>query len=133
MRLSKEETVNKFIGSFLAGKTAEYAAKFRERPLDSQYISIMNWRRKNNGVETPATRGAVKVVNHLRRARNEMDRASGLTPAHIASVERELQSFQEYVADYRQNINNRRIAELELKRSELDRQIEALRGAAQNS
>lgn len=130
MRPTKEQTVEKYMEQFLEGHTKTFITRFNSKTTDQKYEAIMAWRRKNSKATVTAG-GVRKVVNIIRKARTEMDNTQSLTEANIAAVEREIAAFSQYVAEFRENINSRRLAELELKRSELDRQIEELRAAEQ--
>lgn len=127
-RMSKADTVNKYIDAFLEGKDAEAALRFREKDINRQYQSIMTWRynrrKKEKAVEEAAEPAPVEMLRNLRKT---LERNRDLSGEQLEELTSEVTSLLDFITALRHNLRLREIEQLERRREEIGERLKTLR------
>ena len=129
--MGKAETVEKYIEEYLKGRSPEMVAKFRNRDVEKQYFSIMQWKRKQR-IESMTPKNADEIIKNLKNIKNLIYNASELTQEDVKCIDSVISEIQESLKEYLQKQRARKIQELEQQQSEIARQLQALRGEEPN-
>lgn len=129
--MGKLETVAKYIDEYLKGRTPEMAEKFRNKDVDKQYFSIMQWKRKQR-IESLTPKNADEIVANLKNVKDLINNLAELTPEDMKKINLTLDEIQVCLNDYMTKQRVRKIQELEQKQSEIARQLQELRGEEPN-
>lgn len=129
--MGKSETVAKYIDEYLKGRTPEMAEKFRNKDVDKQYFSIMQWKRKQR-IESLTPKNADEIVANLKNVKDLINNLAELTPEDMKKINLTLDEIQVCLNDYMTKQRVRKIQELEQKQSEIARQLQELRGEEPN-
>lgn len=129
--MGKSETVAKYIDEYLKGRTPEMAEKFRNKDVDKQYFSIMQWKRKQR-IESLTPKNADEIVANLKNVKDLINNLAELTPDDMKKINLTLDEIQVCLNDYMTKQRVRKIQELEQKQSEIARQLQELRGEEPN-
>ncbi len=131
--MAKIDTVNKYIGEYLAGKSPEAAERFRAKDVSRQYQSIMTWRynRRKRAAASAAVPAAEEEpkspAEMLRAVRRDMERRRDLTEEMLDELTAELDGFAEFVRQTRHRMRLAEIETLETRREEIAERLKTLR------
>ncbi len=131
--MAKIDTVNKYIGEYLSGKSPEAAERFRAKDVSRQYQSIMTWRynqrkRAAASAAVPAAEETPKSpAEMLRAVRRDMERRRDLTEEMLDELTAELDGFAEFVRQTRHRMRLAEIETLETRREEIAERLKTLR------
>lgn len=131
MRNSKDQTVRENLEAFLAGRTNEYRAKFLAKDLQKQYLSIVNWKRRQEAkAGIVATSAANTILKYVRSARKALEAGSEMSEAEMNRIARELEGMRESIANYGEIRRQREIESIEREMARMAARKEALQKAA---
>lgn len=133
--MAKQDTINKYIDEYLAGRTPAAIEKFRSKDIDRQYQSIMTWRynqrKKGETSQQAASEPAVKTdttaVESLRALRRTLERRKDITEGELDEITGELTSLADFVKAERHRLRLAEIQKLESSSREIAERLRVLR------
>lgn len=132
--MSKADTVNKYIDSFLEGKTPEAAERFRQKDISRQYQSIMTWRYNLRKREKEASESAEPApAEAIRALRKAIERKRDISSAELEELASETAALADFIASLRQSMRLREIEQLERRRDEIGERLKTLRREVEGS
>lgn len=126
-RMKKSDTVARYIDDFLKGKSEDVQERFREKSLDKQYSSIMQWRSKQRRKDQPVAPGT-DLLNDLKAIKAKLQKAPEITGAECRLLYAEMDGLRQALALYEEERKQRRIRELEAQKEAIARELQSLRG-----
>lgn len=125
--MGKADTVARFIDEFLKGKSEEAQQRFREKEIDKQYSSIMQWRSKSRRSQQPVSPGN-EILNELRGVKNKISKAPLINSQECRLIYSEIEALRNTLSIYEEEQKMRRIRELEAQKEAIAAELQRLRG-----
>ena len=125
--MGKADTVARFIDEFLKGKSEEAQQRFREKEIDKQYSSIMQWRSKSRRSQQPVSPGN-EILNELRGVKNKISKAPLINSQECRLIYSEIEALRSTLSIYEEEQKMRRIRELEAQKEAIAAELQRLRG-----
>lgn len=125
--MGKADTVARFIDDFLKGKSEEAQQRFREKEIDKQYSSIMQWRSKSRRSQQPVSPGN-EILNELRGVKNKISKAPLINSQECRLIYSEIEALRNTLSIYEEEQKMRRIRELEAQKEAIAAELQRLRG-----
>lgn len=124
--MKREDTIKKYIDAFLKGRSEEKKNKFKAKPLNLQYASIMQWRR-NIAKRENTPKSTKEILDTLRKANSLIENSPSIEDEYRQAIEMELDSIRHTLDDYCEKQRQRRIDELEARQRDINAQLQQLR------
>lgn len=125
--MTRKETIDRYIDSFLKGRSQNAIDRFRSKAEHLQYASIMQWRRRMRKMEnTP--KSTREILETLRRAVSLIENAPEISDTDLQAIEAELDTLRRAAAECHERTRTRRISELEEQQRRINEQLEQLKG-----
>lgn len=126
--MTRKETIDRYIESFLKGRSESAKERFRAKAEHLQYASIMQWRRRLRKLEnTP--KSTKEIMETLRRASALIENAPEISEADMQAIDAELDTLRRAVDTCYERTRTRRINELEEQQRRINEQLEQLKGS----
>lgn len=125
--ISKEATVAQYIDEFLKGKGEQVCREFRERPVDKQYSSIIQWRR-NKRIKERTPRSVTEIHNALAKIGEMIEHVPEIPEADSVKMFRSIEALSDQLRQYLERQKMRRIQMLEEENRRIQEELQALRG-----
>ena len=135
--MKKSETVAMLRDAFLAGKDAEAIEKFDAKDLEKQYISVMNWKRRQKLLKEGAQKAEstiADVVNNIKKAHKNLHGLADLSEKDKNKLYAAVKDFTDAVENFDKMKKQQKITDLENEQNKLEqmkndlaRKIEELR------
>lgn len=126
--MKREETIAKYLETYLEGKSDEQRAAFLSKDINKQYSAIMAWKRR--GALKKVTEGgitATEVMKHIKGLQGLIPMVSSLTRQQIDSMLAEVEKVKDLLNGFEAERARREIEDLERRKRELDEKIARLR------
>lgn len=124
--MTRKETIEKYIDTFLKGRSQAAIDKFKEKEEALQYASIMQWRRRMKKAEnTP--KSTREILDTLHKADIMIANAPDISAEDTQEIKHLLDKLNVTLTDSFNRARERRISELEAQQHKIAEQLEQLR------
>ena len=126
--MKKEETIQKYVDDFLAGKSEQERIEFLEKDLSRRYSAIMAWKRRREIKEATKLSGVDDILLILSQAKRAIENAKSLCDSDLSKIQDASDAVSEAITRYRQLKTQKEIEILEKQQQEIQKRLNALKG-----
>lgn len=124
---SREATVAQYIDEFLKGRSQRACEEFRNRPLERQYSSIIQWRRSRR-IKESTPQSTTDILDVLGKVSMMIANAPSISDDDCKSISAQLDSLRQQLDEYMTRQRSRCIEELEEESRRINARLQELRG-----
>ncbi len=126
--MKKEETIEKYLDDFLAGKSDQERIEFLEKDLSRRYAAIMAWKRRREIKEATKLSGVDDILLLLGQAKRAIENAKTLTDTDLCKIDDAKDAISITIDKYRQIKTQKEIEILEKQQLEIQERLNRLKG-----
>lgn len=126
--MKREDTYNKYIDDFLAGKSEQERVDFLEKDFTRRYSAVMAWKRRQEIKQAAEMSGVDDILLLLTRARMAVENAKSLSDEDLSKIDDAIDTLSVSVGRCREAMTQREIEALERQQQEIQKRLDRLKG-----